>query len=277
MTQAVLAGLIGRSERWMIGVEKGEDDLRQSDVTQLAAALHVDVAELTGVTVTQQANGPSRMRLNTPPLPGINTLLVEEDLATLTYRDASYYLHMRRRLFNASAGPVTRFLVRIAVDRYPEDAQRSNHFYRESPLTWDEVGFSAMSEGEPMTWTMKHDRDAFKELYLRFENPGGRRFPLYPGQRTTIEYSYHVGDDKWGPWFQRAVRWPTTYLAVELVFPPNRDPVVWGTETSVTAEAYPLRTPIVQLDRNADRLFTWSTHNPPLHTRYRLEWEFRHD
>ncbi len=277
MTQAVLAGLIGRSERWMIDVEKGDDDLRRSDVMQLAAALRVDVADLTGVMVTQRVNGPSRMRLNTPPLPGINTLLVEEDQATLTYRDAFYYLRMRRMLFNASADPVTRFLVRIAVDRYPEDTELSNRFYRENPLTWEDLEFSAISEGEPMTWTMKHDRDASKELYLRFENPGGRRFPLYPGQRTSIEYTYQVGDDKWGRWFQRAVRWPTTYLAVELVLPSDREPVVWGTETSLTAEAYPLRTPIVQLDRNADRVFTWSTDNPPLHARYRLEWEFRHD
>jgi hypothetical protein len=87
----------------MIDVEKGDDDLRQSDVTQLAAVLCVDLAELTGVTVTQRTNGPSRMRLNTPPLPGINTLVVEEDQATLTYRGASYYLHIRRVLFNASA------------------------------------------------------------------------------------------------------------------------------------------------------------------------------
>ena len=39
------------------------------------------------------------------------------------------------------------------------------------------------------------------------------RFPLYPGQRTTIEYAYTVGTDKWGHWFQRAVRLPTAKLS----------------------------------------------------------------
>lgn len=47
---------------------------------------------------------------------------------------------------------------------------------------------------------------------------------------------------RWGRWFRRAVRLPTEHLEVTLGFPAGQDPVVWGTETSMTAEALPLRT-----------------------------------
>lgn len=49
MSQSVLAGLIGRSERWMVEVEGGESDLRVSDLIQLARALKIHPADfLTG-------------------------------------------------------------------------------------------------------------------------------------------------------------------------------------------------------------------------------------
>lgn len=90
-----------------------------------------------------------------------------------------------------------------------------------------------------------------------------------------IEYAYSVGEEKWGHWFQRAVRLPTEHLEVVLAFPDDLDPVVWGTETSMTAEAAPLRTAPVQHEENAMRVFSWSTSTPALHARYRLEWRFR--
>ncbi|MCR8944094.1 hypothetical protein NW249_18400 [Streptomyces sp. OUCMDZ-4982] len=99
-----------------------------------------------------------------------------------------------------------------------------------------------------MRWEAKHDRDAFKEVWLLFDNEHGR-FPLYPDESVWIEYAYTVGDDKWGHWFQRAVRLPTERLEVQLAFPAALDPVVWGTETSMTAEASPLRTPPVRSDK----------------------------
>ena len=103
----------------------------------------------------------------------------------------------------------------------------------------------------------------------------GGRFPLYPGESRWIEYGYTVGEDKWGNWFQRAMRLPTDRLSVQLVFPAELEPVVWGMETSMTAEAYPFRTAIEQEERDGQRVFCWATDNPPLHARYRLEWNFR--
>ncbi|MFB6533153.1 hypothetical protein ACFCY8_03650 [Streptomyces noursei] len=181
---------------------------------------------------------------------------------------------MRRLLRNTGEEPVTRYLIRISVDRYPGDPERSNAHYRAHPLTWDELDLTTTCRGEAMRWQAKHDRDAFKEVWLLFDNEHGR-FPLYPGESVWIEYAYTVGDDKWGNWFQRAVRLPTEQLEVQLVFPADLDPAVWGTETSMTAEATPLRTPPVRSDDGDLRQFTWITTTPALHARYRLEWRFR--
>ncbi|WP_431981922.1 hypothetical protein [Streptomyces qinglanensis] len=181
---------------------------------------------------------------------------------------------MRRRLRNTGTEPVTRYLIRISVDRYPGAPERSNAHYRAHPLTWGELELTAICRGETMRWQAKHDRDAFKEVWLLFDNNYGR-FPLYPGESVWIEYAYTVGDDKWGNWFQRAVRLPTEQLEVQLAFPAALDPVVWGTETSMTAEASPLRTPPVRSEDGALRQFTWLTTTPALHARYRLEWRFR--
>jgi peptide deformylase len=125
-----------------------------------------------------------------------------------------------------------------------------------------------------MTWQVRHDRDAFKELWLLFENDEAR-FLLYPGESTEIVYSYTISDIKWGQWFQRAVRLPTRRLIVRLDFPAELGPPVWGMETSMSAEALPFRTPISRTDDGERTQFSWTTDDPPLHARYRLEWRFK--
>lgn len=211
-------------------------------------------------------------------LPPGTGLVVEQEIALLSYAQGFYHCTIRRALYNAGTEPVTRYLVRIAVDRFPHDPERSNRHHRDNPMTFSELELRAYcGEGdarERMEWRAKHDRDAFKEVWLLFENDQGR-FPLYPGQRTTIEYTYTVDQEKWGQWFQRAVRLPTRRLAVRLEFPAALDPQVWGVETSLSAEEVPLRTP---MDRRSvdDRIrFEWMTEAPPLNARYRLEWRFR--
>jgi peptide deformylase len=202
------------------------------------------------------------------------SLIVEHDDAELHYDGSFYRAAQRRKLRNASDDPITRYLIRISVDRYPGNPERSNQLYREHPLTWDEINLQAWVNDEPMRWKVQHDRDAFKELWLLFENEYGK-FPLYPGESTWIEYIYTVGDDKWGQWYQRAVRLPTKRLSVRLVFPSELDPVVWGMETSMTAEALPFHTAISQHEEDDYRIFSWATEDPPLHARYRIEWKFR--
>lgn len=208
------------------------------------------------------------------PPPATGGLVVEHDDAELRYDGTVYQAHMRRRLRNDGPDPVTRYLIRISVDRHPGDPVRSNELYRQQPLEWDALHLKASSAGEPMSWEVKHDRDAFKEVWLLFENERGR-FPLYPGESTWIEYRYDVGDEQWGQWFQRAVRLPTRRLSVSLRFPAELQPTVWGMETSMTAEASALRTAIRQQLEGDDVVYTWATDEPPLHARYRLEWRFR--
>ncbi|GLY25705.1 peptide deformylase [Micromonospora sp. NBRC 101691] len=205
-------------------------------------------------------------------------LIVEHEFASLTYRDGVYRCAVRRALYNAGTDPVTRYLARVAVDRYPNDPGRSNRHHRDHPLTFAELQLRAYrddrGEREPMHWRAKHDRDAFKEFWLLFENADGR-FPLYPGDRATIEYEYRVGQEKWGRWFQRAVRVPTRALDVRLDLPAALEPQVWGLETSLSAEEGPLRTPVQRHDEDDRAIFEWATENPPLNARYRLQWRFR--
>ena len=201
-------------------------------------------------------------------------LVVEHEQAELMYRDGMYQTRIRRLLRNTGEQPVTQYLVRIAVDRYPGDPERSNQLYREDPLTWEEIGLSATCGDEPMSWHVKHDRDAFKEVWLNFENGDGR-FPLYPGEMTWISYVYTVGAHKWGPWWARAIRLPTRRLSMTVVFPARLQPLVWGITTSMTAEASPFPTPISRQEKDDQVVFTWSTDDPPLHARYRIEWKFR--
>ena len=215
---------------------------------------------------------PQAAEQNEPP--SGTGLLVLEDEAALRYDDGRFHLSMRRLLRNSGTEPVTRYLVRIAVDRYPSEPERSNALYRRNPLTWEELQLTAHCADEPMGWTVKHDRDAFKEVWLQFQNPTSR-FPLYPGQEAEISYSYCVGAEKWGPWFQRAVRLPTRRLAVELSFPRDSEPSVWGTETSMSADFAPLRTPPQRTERGEHSVFSWATLDPPLHARFRLEWRLK--
>jgi len=188
-----------------------------------------------------------------PPAP---ELVIEHEQAELVLRDGMYRTHIRRQLRNTGDQPVTQYLIRIVVDRYPGDPERSNQLYRHDPLTWEEISLSATNGDEPMAWRVKHDRDAAKEVWLLFENADGR-FPLYPGETTWISYQYSVSAHKWGPWWSRAIRLPTRRLSMALVLPARLQPLVWGIETSMTAEASPFHTPFARQDRDDEVVFTW--------------------
>ena len=281
-SQKALAKLVGYTPSYVSKVERGtvlaSRSFAESADQHLRAGralirrwreMHEALVELSG----------DRARHDEPPAddpqsaPGPD-LIVEHEHAELTYRDGMYETRIRRQLRNTGTQPVTQYLVRIAVDRYPGDPERSNQLYREDPLTWEEIGLSATCGDETMAWHVKHDRDAFKEVWLNFENADGR-FPLYPGEMTWITYVYTVSSHKWGPWWQRAIRLPTRRLSMTVVFPARLEPVVWGITTSMTAEASPFRTPISRQQKDDQMVFTWSTDEPPLHARYRIEWKFR--
>ncbi len=282
LSKKQLAGEMGFDPSYVSHVEgrrhrPTEDFARRAEtVLQAGGALWLRYTEYDEL---RRAKGPGGGPAPGPPdqwLPPGTGLVVEREISTLAYLDGVYHCEVRRDLYNAGIEPVTRYPVRVAVDRYPGEPERSNRYYREHPLTWDELGLSASfgdDPGEPMEWRAIHDRDSFKEVWLLFENDQGR-FPLYRGQRATIRYAYQVGEDKWGRWYQRAVRLPTRHLLVRLDFPVVAAPTVWGVETSLTAET-PLRTPVEERVVGDRAVFEWNTDNPPLHSRYRLQWRFR--
>ncbi|MFI7126993.1 helix-turn-helix domain-containing protein [Nonomuraea sp. NPDC050153] len=256
MTKKALAEAMDYDPSYISHVESGRYPASEDFARRAEAKLSA------GGEVWQawQDNSASPAASAAAPSSAPGGLVVEDDHAELHYANGIYTANMRRRLRNAGPDPVTRYLARISVDRYPGDPARSNVHYRRDPLTWDELGLTAHCDGEPMDWQVKHDRDSFKEIWLCFENSRGK-FPLYPGERATITYAYTVPDTKWGPWFQRAVRLPTRHLDVMLSFPADLEPKVWGTETSTTAEAVPLHNPITRTQRGSDVLFAWA---PPI-------------
>ncbi len=282
LSQKALANIAGYDPSYVSKVEKGTIVASRAfaesadSATKAGRALirrwrEMDATEVTGESSASQ-HGDS-----TPddPQSAVGTaLIVEHEDAMLIYRDGIFETRIRRLLRNVGTEPISRYLIRIAVDRHPGDPERSNRLYRENPLTWEEIRLTATCGDESMAWKTKHDRDAFKEVWLLFENGDGR-FPLYPGDSTWIAYSYTVGAEKWGPWWQRAIRLPTRRLQLRLDLPSALQPAVWGMETSMTAEGSPFRTPFVRTENDDRIVFSWSADDPSLHARYRVEWKFK--
>lgn len=204
--------------------------------------------------------------------------MVDQDLAELRFDHSRYRLTQRRRIINTGSEPITRYLIRIAVDKYPGEPERSNRHYRVHPLRWEDLELRAWhgpDRAVPIGWQVQHDRDSFKEVWLDFKGSDGRRFPIYPGEAEWIEYSYSVPESQWGNWYRRAVRLPTNRLRVSLDLPADRAPEVWGAYTSLVGSDLSLPSPI-KVGRDGDRWsFSWSCEQPPLHGRYTLQWRWR--
>jgi peptide deformylase len=287
MSKKQLAAAMGFDPSYVSHIEALRHRPTDDFARRAEAVLHAGGAIWQRFREFDQLRGTGRSRNTTnmptwgydPPaqdrwLPPGTGLVVEHEIAELSYVDGQYRCRIRRGLYNAGTEPVTRYLVRIAVDRYPTQPERSNQYYRDNPLDWDALQLQASCAGEPMSWRAKTDRDASKDVWLLFENPEGH-FPLYPERRAHIDYSYRVGADQWGQWFQRSIRLPTQRLTVRLDFPVSFGPVVWGLETSLATEAVPLRTPIEQEVQGDRAIFTWATDAALLYARYRIEWRFR--
>lgn len=202
-------------------------------------------------------------------------VVVHED-SQLVYEDGLYRTRVRRELYNGSDAPVTRYLIRVAVDRHPNASQLSNVLYRQRPLTMTELELGAKCQGEDMASEVAYDRDAFKEIWLLFENTTAK-FPLYPGETITIEYNYAVTADKWGKWWQRAIRVPTERLSATLSFPASVEPMLWGLQTSLFAERLPVQPAPRRQETDGRVIYAWASDQPSLHTRFRFEWRFRNE
>jgi peptide deformylase len=280
LSQNALAEKMSYDRSYISKIESGRErptvDFARvaDDVLQAGGALHRAFRDFERLRSHDRPGRAPAAASDPADVPGL-ALVVEHDEAHLDLDGTTYTAFQRRRIRNVGAGPITRYLIRISVDRHPGSPERSNQLYRSDPLTWDELQLEAWAgDDEPLTWAVHHDRDAFKELWLVFENEH-RHFPLYPGESMWIQHRYRVPSHKWGNWFQRAVRVPTKHLAVRLTFPAEMDPVVWGLETAPTAQPAAFPTAIQRADEDGKRIFAWSTEDPPLHARFRLEWNFR--
>jgi transcriptional regulator with XRE-family HTH domain len=280
LSQGALGNLMGYDRTYVNKVERGameptSDFARRADETLKRAGdllrrwEEYDRAKHKGAPRTRPAT------IHPAEATGVD-LVVEHDEAWLRRASGMYHLHMRKTITNVGEAPISRFFMRVAVDRFPSDVARSNEHYRRDPLTVTELNLDAHCGAQQMDFEVAQDRDASKEIWLLFRR-GQRRFPLYPGQQATLDYTFHVPARQWGNYFQRSVRLPTKRISVHLEFPDDFGAAVWGLETSPTAGQRSFVAPITS-ESAADAIhFHWSTPRPPLAARYRLEWSFAGD
>jgi fructose-1,6-bisphosphatase/inositol monophosphatase family enzyme len=198
-------------------------------------------------------------------------LIVEHEHAAMDYETGRYIQRTTRRLTNHSGRVIDRYPIRVAVERFPYDAEQSRRHYRDHPLRVEDLQLWAECDGRPMIWELAQDLDNFKEIWLLFEN-SDQRFAIQPGATVQLRYGYAVPAELWGPWSQRPVRVPTRRLTVSFSFPQHRRPRLSGFETALQADATPL--PVAQHWHGDQTVFTWERVEPPLNARYRFEWQF---
>jgi transcriptional regulator with XRE-family HTH domain len=203
-------------------------------------------------------------------------IVVDREEARLSYVGGTYFCEVRRRVRNVGTRPVVRHPVRIWPDRFPGDPEQSLKWYREHPVTLEELNFTAELDGTEsgrIEWSITQDRDSYKKLYILFKTGDVKRH-LYPGDATTICYRYQMSELQWGQWFQREVRFLTRDLAMVLELPTVARPTVWGTYAPMSSEPGPLPTPVTKVEIGDRTRFSWFTTHPPLLTAIRLEWRF---
>jgi peptide deformylase len=207
-------------------------------------------------------------------------LVVEKDHTALRYDTGVYALTQRRLLYNASDRPVTQYLMRIHVERFPYDPIGNRLHHLDHPLHLSATNLEAWSifdhdRREIMRAERLFEQDpATLEVWLEFPAES----PICPGERRWIEYSYQVPDFQWGPWFQRSVRPTTEELSVELDFPGSLVPECRGREISVHGDMpLPLPTPIVRREIGDRVVFSWSTDSAGAGHRFRFDWYLKND
>jgi peptide deformylase len=196
----------------------------------------------------------------------------------LTYLDLSgdlYVIRRRLHITNHGTAPVTQLAAKISVDRLPGNTAQSLAAYEADPLTWDELKLQAIcGQDQVMECIVCKDEIAYKEFLLLFKN-GAKSFPLPPNESTIIEYQYTVRRTKWGNWLQRIISRPTTKFQVELSFPKELGPTVWGNQICGTAAALPFKQDIIHTASNVHDVYSCTIDSPYPDGTYRLEWRFQ--
>jgi transcriptional regulator with XRE-family HTH domain len=178
LTKQALADAMGFDRSYISHVEAGRHHASADFARKAEAVLNVGGEVWTAWMNSALGRGEAGEPVRPVTARGAAGLVVEHDHAELRYDGHTYAAAMRRTIVNTGPDPVTRYLIRISVDRHPGDVEASNRLYRANPLTFDELDLAATCDGEPMTWQIKLDRDSFKEVWLCFENDRGPLPPL---------------------------------------------------------------------------------------------------
>src|SRR5690606_17179310 len=133
MSKKQLAAAMGFAPTYVSHVEAGRHPASQDFARKADSVLSAGGA----LWQAWRSDGP--LRAGGAGASDADGLVVEEDHARLEYDGTVYRPMQRRGLFNGGAEPVTRYLIRISVDRHPGRPDRSNALYRARPLTWDEL------------------------------------------------------------------------------------------------------------------------------------------
>ena len=139
-SRATLARAMGYDRSYVSKVESGTERPSEAFAAHAETALHAGGALRIVSATTSQPFRPRPARSGrTRAVRAGRAPVVDHDDAALRY-DGGYRLTQRRRLVNGGTEPITRYLIRISVDRYPGDPERSNQLYSENPLAWEEIG-----------------------------------------------------------------------------------------------------------------------------------------
>ncbi|WP_343869959.1 helix-turn-helix transcriptional regulator [Dactylosporangium roseum] len=219
------------------------------------------------------------------------TLLVTHERTTLSFDGDAYAITVLRELENRTERSYNGYEVRIHVDAFPDDVERSRVHHRAHPLVWDHLGFRCwwapmMSDLDPRkpgagpTIELVADptqtvTDKMIEGWIRFEGKRyGELLTLHPGRRLALMYSYTVSSTQWGTWYQRRMRVPTRRLDVELDFPQGLRTLVWGKAITAGDRIGPLGSQIDEHTENGRSIWSWTNGKPEFGDRYRFEWRF---
>lgn len=233
----------------------------------------------------------SSLRTATVDPTGAPSIRVAHERTTLSYNDGNYDITVLRELENPTRRSFNGYEVRIHVDAFPEDIERSRQHHRTHPLIWEDLDFRCwhaptMADLDPRkpgagpaielvadpTQTVT---DKIIEGWIRFEGKRyGETLSLHPGMRMAIMYTYTVVESQWGSWYQRRMRLPTGRLDVELDFPQRLRPLVWGKAVTAGDRIGPLGSQINERLEHGRSIWSWSNPSPEFGDRYRFEWRF---
>jgi peptide deformylase len=162
-----------------------------------------------------------------PPRRG--ELIVVHDHGEVDYDGVAYSLRHSRLIRNDSPTTHASYEVKVSVNRLlNHDPDLAAAYYGKHPLVADDLTFAA--------WCLRGSQRREMSCAVRKQSPTQIDYTLYfaegdelrPGEGAGIEYSYTVGDQQWGRWYQRNVRRVTDRLSLEARLPTALEPECWG-------------------------------------------------